>query len=343
MNIPSIKQLANKAPVDQVQGTIEKQYPPKDPTPKDIEFGQHMQSLLINDGSGEKLMVTLMKEQLHILDSCEGNEIIICSTINDKGDPRGIVFNTWQPQGKSYPNTSVRVYPEATIRVVPAGGATQQPVQKQEQAPTQSQPQDSSGLTEFDKEIALCALGYCKCLDTAELIIADRPLLATDGESLRAIATNLWMSSKHRVSTIAPEVMGSSKPINRGAPAPASPSPDPAPKKAPASASVKKLNDMEIVKKVIAGHAANEADKLDDNGKAYLALVDAEIDDRDLWADAYDELCSNNFLDNKVAVDSIFDATAKMTGAKSPEVEKFIIGTQAAWREEVLEEIGRNS
>ena len=361
MKIANIKQLADKSPVDEIRGVVEKQYPPADPTDNDKRFSQHRQSILINDGSGEKLMITLMKEQIHILDPCEGNEIVISSSVNEKGDPRGLVFNTWQQAGKQYPNTVVKVYPEATMRVLPAGGSTQQaPQQQAPQQQTQAQapqqqaqaqaPQQqvqANGVSQFDAELSLAARGYTKCLDVAEAIINDRPLLADDGESLRAIATNLWMSSKHKVSTIAPELVGSVVPFpEKGSgsiPMGATQQPkQPQEASKPNRASVKSLNDMVLVEKVLAGHAADDDGKLDDNGKAFLVLVDEEVEDRELWEDAYDELCSNNFLNNKKEVDVVFDQTAKSTGQKSPQVERFIVCTPCAWREEVIEEIGRN-
>jgi len=349
MKIANIKQLADKSPVDEIKGIVEKQYPPAEPTDNDKRFSQHRQSILINDGSGEKLMITLMKEQIHILDPCEGNEIIISSSVNEKGDPRGLVFNTWQQAGKQYPNTVVKVYPEATMRVLPAGGSTQQAQapQQQTQAQAPQQQVQADGVSQFDAELSLAARGYTKCLDVAEAIINDRPLLADDGESLRAIATNLWMSSKHKVSTIAPELVGSVAPFpEKGSgsiPMETTQQPQqPQEASKPNRASVKSLNDTVLVEKVLAGHAADEDGKLDDNGKAFLVFVDEEVEHRELWEDAYDELCSNNFLNNKKEVDMVFDQTAKATGQKSPQVERFIVCTPSAWREEVLEEIGRN-
>lgn len=120
MQLKDIKQLNDKSPVDGVKGTVVKQFPPTCPNENDIKFGQHRQSLLINDGEDESLLIVLMKEQIHINDPCEGQEIIISASVNGKGDARGLVFNTWQREGKQYSSTSVRVYPEATIRLVPA-------------------------------------------------------------------------------------------------------------------------------------------------------------------------------------------------------------------------------
>ncbi len=159
-------------------------------------------------------------------------------------------------------------------------------------------------MSQFDAELSLAARGYTKCLDVAEAIINDRPLLADDGESLRAIATNLWMSSKHKVSTIAPELVGSVVPFpEKGSgsiPMGATQQPQqPQEASKPNRASVKSLNDTVLVEKVLAGHAADDDGKLDDNGKAFLVLVDEEVEDRELWEDAYDELCSNNFLNIK--------------------------------------------
>jgi len=335
MNIPNIKQLADKSPVDEVRGTIEKQYPPTDQTENDIKFGQHRQSILINDGSGEKLMVSLMKEQLHILDPCEGSEIIICAGTNEKGDSRGIVFNTWQQSGKSYPNTSVRVYPEATFRILPAGGATQVAVAPQATPDKSSaSPRASTG---FDEELALAAYGYCKCLDMAEEIVADRPLLKTDSESVRAIATNLWMSSKHKAATLAPDLMGVKTVVSKGA----QPAPAPA---APLTSKVSKLDDIELVKKCIAGHEADDSGKLDDKGKAFLVAIDEEIESRELWGDAYDA-ASENWIDggHKLEVDTVFDDMAKSLGVKSPLVEKFIVCSPHAWSEKIVDQIGRNA
>lgn len=343
MNIQNIKQLADKSPVDQVKGIIEKQYPPSDQTENDLKYGQHRQAILINNGEGEKLMVNLMKEQIHILDSCEGNEIVISSTTNDKGDTRGIVFNTWQPEGKQYPNTSVKVWPEATIRVIPAGSSSQQPVEQQSK-PVEKRSDNSAptNTTPFDSELALAAYGYCKCLDMAAEVIADRPLLKDDGESLRAIATNLWMSSKHKVATLAPSLVGSTKPIQRGAEK-SEPAPQAAqPKKEPSNAKIVALADEQLVNKCMAGHNKEAEGGLDETGLKFLAMVDAEMDRRDAWIWAYDGMCETSFSGNKEAVDAVYDEIAKLTGQKSPNVEKFIVCSQQSWGEQVMAEIKKS-
>ena len=333
MKLKLIKTLPDKSPVDEVKGTIQTVYPPKEPTDSDKQYGQHRQSLLIYDGEGEKLMVNLMKEQLHILDPSEGKEIIICSSVNEKGDARGVTFSTWQPEGKQYPNTSVKVYPEATIRLVPAGGSVEHSVPQNNPSPELPISQETAPAhyiqsvdTEFDKELILTAYAYGKCLDKASEVIAERPLLANDGEALRTIATNLWMSCKHKVATInQPTVNQPTTPAKKEVtPEPANP-----------INKVKLLGNSTLITKCIAGNKAS--DSLDENGQAYLGLINEEVEERKMWEEVYDQLCIATFPEDKKSTNYIFDSTATMLGVKSPAVEKFLVCSQTTWRANVTE------
>ena len=100
MNIKSIKELADKTPIAGVRGTIEKQYAPADQTENDLKWSQSRQSLLIVDEEGNKLMVTLMKQPLHILDNVEGHELQLAAGRNESGETRGLLVNRWKQRGK---------------------------------------------------------------------------------------------------------------------------------------------------------------------------------------------------------------------------------------------------
>ena len=93
MNLADIKESTDKTAIDSLRGTVEKQYPPVDQTDNDLKWQQHRQSILLSDGDGTKLMVTLMKAPMHILDSIEGQDLVLTAGTNDKGEKRGLVVN----------------------------------------------------------------------------------------------------------------------------------------------------------------------------------------------------------------------------------------------------------
>ena len=333
MNIKSIKELADKTPIAGVRGTIEKQYAPADQTENDLKWSQHRQSLLIVDDEGNKLMVTLMKQPLHILDNVEGHELQLAAGRNESGETRGLLVNRWKQRGKEYDSIVVKVYPEATIRAVPPEGQQEAKTESKTESKTEAKTEaKTSGLSQFDKELQLVAYGYCLCLDKSEEIVNDRPLLKEDPESVRAIATNLWMSTKHHVHTLSPNLHGAPKTVSKGTTTPS--------KKAS-----RKMSDADpvIIDRCITGHKMAEENDLKDNAKAKLDELDSTMDERGLWDKAYDQLLIGLVtprLDEEEALrkaaNYVYDETKKVVG-ENANVEKFFVSGQKAWQEAVTE------
>ena len=350
MNIKELKEAPDKTSVDSVRGVIEKQYAPQDPTDNDLKFNQHRQSFLIHDESGEKLMVTLMKSQIHILDSVEGHELILTSATNEKGEHRGLLLNRWRTAGKDYDSVALKVYPDATIRAIlptaapdpapaPAAPAASAPAP----APAPAASAQKVPVSEFEKELALSAYAYCLCLDTSQQIINDRPLLKTDPESLRAIATNLWMSSKHHVRTLAPYLNGS-KSISKGAGGV-----DAADTRAVMGSQRKPdsghMQDGVLIARVLKGGMMAGRDTLDSNGLRALSVLRDEISDRGLWDEAYDtmiaEFAQRTRRDNSViqeAANAVF-LEAQGTLSTSAHIEKFLVSEVSMWTDSMEEYI----
>ena len=341
MNIKSIKELADKTPIAGVRGTIEKQYAPADQTENDLKWSQHRQSLLIVDDEGNKLMVTLMKQPLHILDNVEGHELQLAAGRNESGESRGLLVNRWKQRGKEYDSIVVKVYPEATIRAVPPEGQqeTQSEPSPEPSPEPKSEPRSepkaepkSSGSSQFDKELQLVAYGYCLCLDKSEEIVNDRPLLKEDPESVRAIATNLWMSTKHHVHTLSPNLHGPTKTVSKGA-------------AAPSKKVSRKMSDADpvIIDRCITGHKMAEENDLKENAKAKLDELDSIMDERELWDKAYDQLLIGLVtprLDEEEALrkaaNEVYDETKKIIG-ESANIEKYFVSGQKAWQEAVTD------
>ena len=334
MTIKEVKALPDKSTVQSVRGIVEKQYPPADQTDNDKRFSQHRQSFLIVDESGEKLMVTLMKSSLHILDSIDGREMILSAGKNDKGELRGLLLNSWKKAGSAYDSMAVKVYAEATIRAVaPSGGEEQKTEAPTPQAQPQAQPVQSSGASDFEKELQLMAYGYCLCLDKSAQIVSDRPLLASDPESVRAIATNLWMSSKHKVHTLAPNLNGTNE-VSKGV-AP--------PKEAP-KAPATPQDDSTTISRLIKGNEmrANDPESFSEKAEEALTKLVAIADRDDLWDQAYDTMLtslldeSDNPVITQAAAADVYDETKATFGPKS-KVEKFFVCGPKAWKASVKE------
>ena len=203
MNITEIKKLADKEPVQSVSGIIEKQYPPSTQTDKDKEFGQHRQAILIHDDSGEKLMLNLMKESLHVLDDVEGARIELNAGSGESG-PRGLVFNTWRPSNSEYDKQVLKVYPDASIKITSAHSARGEVSTPSDDRPSAQIPAPPSGGSDFERHVELCGRGYSICLAEADKIIKGfmGGKILQDPESLRNIATTLWINSQSKIATL---------------------------------------------------------------------------------------------------------------------------------------------
>lgn len=352
MNIKDIKSCDNKTPIDGLRGIVEAQYPPSDQTAKDIEFNQHRQSMLVNDGAGNKVIITLMRKQIHILDSIEGHEITLTAGRNDKGELRGLLVNKWQKPGAQYESVVVKVYPEATIRATPPGASTvATPAPEPEQsakpapAPAKAAPVAEVGTSAFEREIALVAYGYCLCLDTAQEMVADRPTLQSDPGSIRAIATNLWMSSKHHVHTLAPGLNKTGEVTAGKAAPPRVQSEDSAARKATTSDT-----PQVIIDRMIKGYRALEGGVETFSPKAQQVLnsLAASADELGLWDKAYDQVLTGLIAKNlapegevRAATNQVYDDMKPAAGGHHG-VEKLIVTGQIAWQENVVEQLGRN-
>ena len=346
MNLKDIKELPDRAPVDSVRGIIEKQYAPQEPNNNDLKYQQVRQNFLLRDDEGNKLMITLMKEALHVLDCHEGQEMTLTAGRNEKGEDRGLVMNKWRPADSQYDKISLKVWPEATIRILPPGGketaTASAPSSANSGGPAPEQTASSGSelpdelQTDFGKEMTLCAFGYCLCLDAAQKMVEDRKWIQADARAVQAIATNLWMSSKHLVKSLAPNLHGT-KGAERGA-APAAQPPTRRPK------SFDQTPDQNIIDRCLKGHSM---DNLDENATRVLAAIDEEMDARGLWDKAYDQLVIGFLTSNgdtkeaRDAINQVYDLT-QQTITNGTGVEKFFVGQQDSWRESVIEQMGRN-
>lgn len=347
MDIKAIKELDDKSTIDGISATIEKQYPPADQTDNDLKFSQHRQSFLVNDGT-EKLMVTLMKSQLHILDPKEGHVLHLSAGRNEHGELRGLILNRWQKAGDKYPSITLKVYPEATIRITsPSGGSNEQSSSKQPELPanmsnqstSQSNELPATESTEFFKHLQLASYGYCLCLDQAEKVIEDRPELKGSPENLRAIATNFWMECKHHVRTLAPN-LNSSKPIARGAAAPAQ-------AVAPNQES-NEADDGVIMTRLLAGYKFKEENVNDRTKftpaveKSLEKLAKAADGAPHIWSACYDlmeESVREEFAGqyDKAHIDKAFSkAYKKAHKAGNAMPEKLFVKNQSIWHNEIL-------
>lgn len=334
MSLKSIKELTDKTPVASVSGIVEKQYAPAEQTENDKKFSQHRQSFLINDGE-EKLMVTLMKSQLHILDSIEGHELVLTAGINEKGEKRGLLLNKWRPADSKYDKVSVKVYPEATIRAVsPEDDApTASPAQVSNNSPKEPTPSSTmSEASQFEKHLALCSHGLSLCLDKAEEMVASREHLQKDPENVRAIAISMFIDTKHHLNSLAPGLKGG-KTQSRGQ--------EPGKTTPPAG---KSANPIERCMKALSIFELKGEEGM--SSKAVKAMNDLveQVDNDDGWDKAYDILLEDFQKGNSpvmatqvaAAADVVFDS------CESPSPERYFVSHPAKWRELVLEQIGRD-
>ena len=330
MNLADIKESTDKTAIDSLRGTVEKQYPPVDQTDNDLKWQQHRQSILLSDGDGTKLMVTLMKAPMHILDSIEGQDLVLTAGTNDKGEKRGLVVNRWQKEGSQYPTIVVKVYPEATMRVLPPGGDPGvRATNSEEDKPVAikaashppkaaSHPPANTGDSAFDESIDLAARGFAICLDRADELLKERPELQTP-ENHRVIATNLFLHAKHHLHTIGKAEKPKAPPEEK--------------KESP------EMDDATLIQRCMKGHAKLEEDEsLSPKAQEVLADLDRLMDERGLWDTAYDELRSSANADDD-AVNAVYDDHKEKMGAC---VEKFFVGAPLYWREQVNEQVGRN-
>lgn len=284
MNIKEVKQLQDKTPVASVTGLVEKQYPPDDQTDNDKRFSQHRQAILISDDTGEKLMVVLMKQSLHILDAIEGKQFTITAGRNEKGELRGILQNRWTPPNSKFDKVTVRIYPEATMQVTDRKApavATESKAPAPAPAPT---PAPATGECQFEKTLELTSYGYGLCLDRAESLLASRPALQGDPESLRAVATNLWMNVKHHAPSLTPPVANSQQ--SRDLKAAAVNREDDAARHA-----IQETRDQELAKRLLKGWTMREDGKLSASQIGALDQLTDKADQRGgVWEKAYDEL-----------------------------------------------------
>ena len=330
MNINDIKSLADKTPVADVRGIVEKQYPPAEQTPNDQKWSQHRQSLLVKDDEGNKLMVTLMKEPLHILDSVEGSDLRLTAGTNQKGETRGLVLNRWAPAGATSDKFTLKVYPEATIRILPPGGSVvadpPKAVEVSNGANDSSAAVAPDGETAFHKQLELSSYAFSICLDKAEEILVDRKH-AQSPENYRVVATNLFLDAKaHMRSLTVP--------------------------KAPAGGAMEDYDPKtghreDLAERLIKGHKMREDGELGETALAVLETLTKEATEfGGVWEEAYDALAfgvvhsnqGDSTAENRAtACNLVFDAIQKT----QPSPEMFVVMGQEWWREQVQEEIGR--
>jgi hypothetical protein len=328
MNIKEIKELPDKSPINFVTGVIEKQYPPKDQSENDLKFGQHQQSLLLSNASGDKLMVTLMKSQLHILDPIEGRPLTLSAGVSEDGSLRGLMLNTWQNPKNKYPSIVLKVYPEATMRLY--GGVVEPSPAQESEVATQPKEVATQPITAFEKELVLSSYGYCLCLDKASEVIADRPELKEDPTNQRAIATNFWMTIKHHLHTLTPPARTTKAVV-----------------KAPPVAK-KEMSDDVLIKRTMAGYEKAVERYLSPAAQDMLDQFTEIMDDRELWNDAY-SILQENFYNTVFRDDPepffkypafkvVYDETYAAMGDEIT-VAKFFVCSPETWRSSMKEEM----
>jgi hypothetical protein len=239
MNIEEIKKLENKTFLSEFKGIVVVQHPPEEQNSGDKRYGHHRQKIEIADDSGDRISVIITQKEMHILDNIEGSEIIFTRASPASKDIR---LDKWEWEGND--SFAIKLYRNAKMKVTKAT--------QQEATPSVT----LVGVTEFEKSLALNAYGYSLCLDTASEVVSGRKHLKDDGESIRAIATNLWMGCKNKIHTLVPE-----KPV-------AEPKPEPKP-------SNSKSSDKELISKLISGitHKALSPKSWDAPSKLPSALL----------------------------------------------------------------------
>ena len=337
MPIKAIKELPDKTAIATVSGIVEKQYAPAEQTENDKKFSQHRQSLLINDGE-EKLMVTLMKSQLHILDSVEGYELILTAGQNEKGEKRGLLLNKWQPADSKYPKVSLKVYPEATIRAVPpkAGESEQEPPppQKNKSTPSPTPSNTMSEASQFEKHLTICARGLSLCLDKAQEIVESREHLQKDPENVRALAISMFIESKHHLQSL--NIVQNGKPVNR------EPS---APTKEASTPESKSADPIARCMKALAIFEEKGEEGMSPAAVKVMNKLVEQLDDEGWWDQAYDRLLADIQHGTSIetsqkladAANTIFDQS------NSQDPEKYFVSHPAQWRDLVLEQAGRDA
>ena len=202
MNIAAIKRLADRSPVERVSGVITKCYPPTEQNENDRKNGRHRQNIYLKDDSGE-VTVTLTQAEQHLLDAVEGKTLILACTVNEAGDPRGLLWETWQKQDGTMAGC-VKAYHQASVRIeganVPAGVAPQQrapqpQAQQQPQLPLQRAAAPNVAEDQFTRHLNECAIKYRRCFAEARAIGGEFNL---DMERTQGIATTLFIECKGR-------------------------------------------------------------------------------------------------------------------------------------------------
>ena len=354
-----------------IAGIVDKVYPPANITDNDIKWKRQRQAILIADEDGNKIMVELQKQQLHITkENIEGKFFVVAPGMQDENGRTGVQFSSYQAPGKQYPNQKVLVFPEATIRVLDneeaqrivddhnARKATPPDRNKSDRPEKSQQNAQERELSEFKKTLDLCAIGYRMCLDKAKLVVGSLPELSGDrvafGEHVRTIATTLWMDVKHLRGSLKAhdaepsreEPKETSHSVDNRKEQPSAPS--------PSNGKIKALSDAELIVKVINGNRIYK-----DSDQAIRAAVDAcneECDRRSLWESVYDEMVRsfdldafNKTLDKNYAIegriafgqiaDAVYDGFSKNTGRKSPAVERIFCTDPDSWIERIREEL----
>jgi hypothetical protein len=203
MNIAAIKRLADRSPVERVSGVITKCYPPTEQNDNDRKNGRHRQNIYIKDETGE-ITVTLTQAEQHLLDAVEGKTLILAATVNEAGDARGLLWETWQKQDGTTAGC-VKAYHQASVRIegasVPAGAAPQQrapqPQAQQPQLPLQraATPDVAVSEDQFTRHLRECSIKYRRCFESARQIGGEFNL---DMERTQGIATTLFIECKGR-------------------------------------------------------------------------------------------------------------------------------------------------
>lgn len=95
MNVSDIKALQNKATIKHFEGRISSGSPPKDPTPQQQRFGEHTQSIIVEDKLGDEIEVRLMRTQQHLKSSTVGHAVVFEAGEDKDGKPTGLRVEKW--------------------------------------------------------------------------------------------------------------------------------------------------------------------------------------------------------------------------------------------------------
>jgi hypothetical protein len=96
MTIKEILQRPNKANIKNFQGRIATGTAPKDPTPHQQRFGEHVQTIFVDDSAGDQIEVRLMRTSQHMDSTVAGHAVVFEAGEDKDGMPTGLRVEKWE-------------------------------------------------------------------------------------------------------------------------------------------------------------------------------------------------------------------------------------------------------